>query len=81
METITKYSAVNLLPELKIDATKFNHIPSEQEIITSVRAIQARGINVIRVENGVEALVMIKKIIPPFAVFNLVGCKMNYRER
>ncbi len=67
MKPITKYSAVNLLPELKIDAAKFSRIPSEQEILSSVRALQARGINVVRVENGTEALATIKKIIPPFA--------------
>ncbi len=67
MGNVTKYSAFNLLPELKIDAAKFSRVPSEQEILLSVRAIQARGINVVRVENGTEALTTIKKIIPPYA--------------
>ena len=67
METITKYSAVNLLPELKIDTAKFGRIPSEQEILSSIGAIEARGINVIRVDNGTQALATIKKIIPPHA--------------
>jgi len=67
MEMRTKYSAVNLLPDLKIDIAKYGRIPSEQEILASIRAIQARGINVIRVDNGTQALATIKKIIPSFA--------------
>jgi len=67
MDTATKYSAVNLLPELKIDAAKYNRIPSEEEILSCVKAIQARGIDVIRVDNGIQALDTIKTIMPPHA--------------
>jgi L-lactate utilization protein LutB len=64
---ISKYSAVNLLPELKIDAARWSHIPEEQVIASTVKAIEARGIKVFRIKDGLQALAKIKKIIPPEA--------------
>ncbi len=63
---ITKYSAVNLLPELKVNPEKWNRMPSEDIIASATRAIKEKGnISVIRVENGSAALAKIEEIIPP----------------
>jgi L-lactate utilization protein LutB len=62
--TITKYSAPNLLPELKLDEKRWNAIPKEEDIISTVRSIEARGIRVLRVQDGFQALAKIKEIIP-----------------
>jgi hypothetical protein len=64
MGRTTKYSAVNLLPELNVDAIKWNRMPSEADIIFTVQAIEARGIKVLRVKDGETALGKIKEIIP-----------------
>ena len=65
MGPIAKYSAVNLLPELKIDAARWSRIPEEQVIASAVKAIEARGTKVFRIKDGLQALAKIKKIIPP----------------
>jgi L-lactate utilization protein LutB len=64
MEKRTLYSAANLLPELQVDAAKWSRIPAEQDIASSVKEIEARGIKVLQVEDGREALVKIQEIIP-----------------
>jgi hypothetical protein len=64
---VTKYSAASLLPELKVDAAKWNCIPPEQDIASSIRSIEARGIKVSRVRDGLQALEKVKEIIPPGA--------------
>jgi L-lactate utilization protein LutB len=64
MGRITKYSAVNLLPELQVDANKWSRVPSEEEIASAVLAIEARGIKVLRAKDGEAALEKIKEIIP-----------------
>ncbi len=64
MGRITKYSAVNLLPELKVDADKWSRMPSEEDIASTAQAIEARGIKIIRVKDGEAALEKIKEIIP-----------------
>jgi hypothetical protein len=64
MGRITEYSAVNLLPELQIDANKWSRMPSEADIASTVQAIEARGIKVLRVKDGETALGKIKEIIP-----------------
>ena len=61
------YSAANLLPELQVDATRWSRIPAEQDIASSVKEIEARGIKVLRARDGREALVKIQEIIPPGA--------------
>lgn len=63
-EKPTLYSAINLLPELKIDTARWSRIPSEQVIASSVAAIGARGIKVLRVLDGPEGLARIKELIP-----------------
>ncbi len=67
MGRITKYSAVNLLPELKVEAKKWNRMPSQEEIASVVPAIEGRGIKVHREKSGEDALDKIKEIIPPGA--------------
>jgi L-lactate utilization protein LutB len=64
MEKRSLYSAANLLPELEVDASRWNRIPSEQDIMSSVKAIEARGIEVLRAKDGPEALARIKELIP-----------------
>lgn len=65
MVNITKYSAVNLLPELKIDSKRWMRIPSESEINTTAKAIEEKGnIKVICVPDGSAALAKIRDIIP-----------------
>lgn len=65
MANITKYSAFDLLPELKIDAEKWNRMPSEEDITATVRAVQERtNVKVIRVFDGNAALEKIKELIP-----------------
>jgi hypothetical protein len=67
MQSLTKYSAVNLLPELKIDAGKWSQIPTEEVITSTAKAIEDRGIEVLRVQDGNQALAKIKDLIPPEA--------------
>ena len=65
MEYPNKYSAVNLLPDLNLDTEKWNRIPEEQAIVSTVKAIEERGIEVIRSQDGSQALARIKELIPP----------------
>jgi hypothetical protein len=67
MGIITKYSAINLLPELNIDSSKRNQIPAEQSISEAIKAIETRGVIVLSVQDGVHALSKLKEIIPPGA--------------
>ena len=63
-EKRTLYSAANLLPELQVDAARWSRIPAEEDIASSVKAIEARGIKVLRVQDGRQALARIKELIP-----------------
>ena len=64
MTKITQYSAVNLYPEVVVDADKWNSFPTPDVVERTIAAIQARGIKVIPVADGDAALAEIKKIIP-----------------
>jgi len=64
MANVTKYSAINLLPELDIDSAKWSRIPTEMEISQTVKSIESRGVKVFRVQDGSHALARIKEIIP-----------------
>ncbi len=64
MVKIAEYSAVNLLPELKVDSERWSRMPSEETIASSVQSIEKRGIKVLRVKDGEGALAKIKEIIP-----------------
>jgi len=68
MGTATKYSAINLLPELGLDAVKWNRAPSEEEIEATRGAVEKNAnIRVLRVDDGGQALQHIKDLIPPGA--------------
>lgn len=64
MGIATKYSAVNLLPELNIDPVRWNQIPPERDISQTIEAIETRGIKVLRVQDGHQALAKVKELIP-----------------
>jgi hypothetical protein len=66
-EKRTLYSAANLLPELQVDAARWSRIPAEKEIASSVKEIEARGIKVLRVQDGRLALARIEELNPPGA--------------
>jgi hypothetical protein len=61
----TKYSFVNLLKDVRVDPEKWSHIPSEQDIATTVAALEKGNIRVIRVKDGARALEKISDLIPP----------------
>ncbi len=65
MNKITSLSAQNILPKLALDPAKWNRIPSEDDIAQTIKSIEARGIQVIRVQNRIQALSKIKELIPP----------------
>ncbi len=67
MGSITKYSAVNLLPDLKVDAARWSRIPEEQVIALAVKAIETNSVKVLRVGDGLQALAVIQTLIPPGA--------------
>lgn len=61
----SKFSAINLLPKLNLDTEKWNRIPDEEVIASTVKAIEERGIQVVRASDGNHALARIKELIPP----------------
>lgn len=64
MGSVTQYSAIHLISDVKVDQERWNQIPSEDIIQLAVRNIEKRGISVIRVKNAEQALSTIKDIIP-----------------
>jgi len=64
MSKITQYSAINIVPEAHVDAEKWNKIPSDEDVVNTILALQRRGIKVIHVKNGQNALDILKTIIP-----------------
>lgn len=64
MVKIAEYSAVNLLPGVKVDSERWCRMPSEEVIASSVQSIEKRGIKVLRVKDGEGALAKIKEMIP-----------------
>ena len=65
MNKMTKFSASNMLTNLNLDSAKWNRIPSKQNIALAVKSIEARGIEVLRIQDGDQALSKIKELIPP----------------
>ncbi len=61
----TQFSAVRLLPETKADPERWNRMPPKDSVMAAIREIESRGIRVIFVETGDEALKQIQTIIPP----------------
>jgi L-lactate utilization protein LutB len=64
MAKITQYSALNLMAEAGVDPKKWNLLPAPEVVEKTVQEIKKRGINVIVASDGVEALSVLKKIIP-----------------
>lgn len=67
MSKVTQYSAENLIMEAGVDPRKWSKIPSSEVIEKTVQEVEKRGINVMLVSSGDEALSLVKKIIPPGA--------------
>ena len=64
MAGLTQYSAVNLLPDVKVDSVRWNRIPPEEEVGETAAAIGKRGIRVIRVRDRKEAIDTLSRLIP-----------------
>jgi L-lactate utilization protein LutB len=67
MTKVTQYSATNLIPHAGVDPEKWNVLPLPGVVDRTVKAIENRGIHVIPVENGDEALAALRALIPPGA--------------
>ena len=84
MSKITEYSATNVVPEAHVDAEKWNRIPSDKEVANTILALQQRGIKVIHVKNGQNALDILKTIIPQNAEVmdgaSVTLVEIGYRE-
>lgn len=65
MKSVTKYSVINMLPQLDLDIEKWNQMPDEQVIASAIKAIENRGTTVLRLQDGNQALAKIKELIPP----------------
>ncbi len=64
MAGLTQYSAANLLPEVRVDAARWNRMPAEDEVATTAVAVGKRGIRVIRAKDRKEALDTLERLIP-----------------
>jgi L-lactate utilization protein LutB len=60
----TQYSAINLIPQAKVDTEKWNRLPPETIIVKTIKEIEKRGISVMRAQNADEALDRLKTLIP-----------------
>ena len=40
MSKITQYSAINIVPEAHVDAEKWNKIPSDEDVVNTILALQ-----------------------------------------
>jgi hypothetical protein len=64
MTKVTQYSAVNLYPEVVVDADTWNRFPTPAIVEGTIKAIEKRGITVIPAADGDEAMSVIKRLIP-----------------
>jgi len=64
MAGLTQYSAVNLLPEVRVDTARWNRIPSDEVVAEAAAAVGKRGIRVIRAKDRQEALAALVRLIP-----------------
>ena len=60
----TQFSAQNLISEAGVDPRKWNTLPAPDVVEKTIHAIEKRGIKVILVANGKEAMALLKTIIP-----------------
>jgi L-lactate utilization protein LutB len=64
MSQITEYSAANLIPLVGVNAARWNRFPSPLDISSTASALEARGIKVVLVDDGAQAIETLKKTIP-----------------
>ena len=64
MAGLTQFSAVNLLPDVQVDQTRWNRIPTEEVVAETAYAVGKRGIRVIRAKDRQEALDTLSRLIP-----------------
>ena len=64
MTKITQYSAINLYPEVIVDADTWNRFPTPDRVDRTIKAAEECGITVLPVDDGNEAMAAIKRIIP-----------------
>jgi L-lactate utilization protein LutB len=64
MTKVTQYSAKNLYPEIVVDVDTWNRFPTPDVVELTVRAAEERGITVIPVDDGAEAMAVLRRIIP-----------------
>jgi L-lactate utilization protein LutB len=64
MTRITQFSAVNLYQEVIVDADSWNRFPTPDIIEGTIIAVEKRGIQVLPVADGDEALAVLERIIP-----------------
>jgi L-lactate utilization protein LutC len=64
MTKITQYSAINLYPEVIVDVDTWNRFPTPYRVDRTIKAVEERGITVIPVTDGDEAMAAIKRLIP-----------------
>jgi len=61
MRFVTKYGAVNLLPELKVDAGRWSRIHEEQFIAAAAKGVETIAIKLLRVQDNHQVLITSKK--------------------
>ncbi len=64
MTKITPFSAVNLYPEIVVNTDTWNRFPTPAVVEWTIKAIEKRGMTVIPVSDGDEAMAVIKRLIP-----------------
>jgi L-lactate utilization protein LutB len=64
MGAITPFSAINLIPDAKVDPNRWNRIPAEEIVAQTAKEIGKHGISVIRATSSEEAVVAIQDLIP-----------------
>lgn len=64
MATVTQYSAANLIADAKVDPDQWSRVPDEATIDTTVSAIEARNVHVIRAATADEAKQGLLDLIP-----------------
>jgi L-lactate utilization protein LutB len=64
MAGLTQFSAVNLLPDVRVDQTRWNRIPTEEVVAETAYAVGKRGIRVIRAKDRQGALDTLTRLIP-----------------
>lgn len=84
MSEITEYSAINIIPDAHVDAEKWNKLPSSDEVVTTISALQQRGITVVHAKSGQNALDILKTIVPQGAEVmdgaSVTLVEIGYRE-